>query len=80
MPSLNSRKPCESSVPLPTCHGQLRITVLSDQVTKLHFGADVGVYYAAQGSNWLICSLESINGRRLVNSVAGIGNDAPPFE
>ena len=64
----------------PTYHGQLRITVLSDQVTKLPFGADIGVYYTAEGSNWLICSLESINGRRLLNSVEGIGNDALPFE
>jgi len=32
----------------PTVNGQLRVTVLSDQLAKIPFGADIGVYYTAQ--------------------------------
>lgn len=64
----------------PTFHGQLRVTVLSDQLAKTRFGADIGVYYTAQGLNWLVCSLESTSDRSLLNSVAGVENGPLPFE
>jgi len=64
----------------PTFRGQLRVTVLSDQLAKIPFGADIGVYYTAQGLNWLVCSLESTSDRRLVDSVAGVDSGPLPFE
>ena len=63
----------------PTYGGRLQVTVLSD-LGRQPFRADFGVYYTSAGSDWLVCSLESANGRRLLNSVAGIGNGALPFE
>ena len=62
----------------PTVNGQLRVTVLSDQLAKIPFGADIGVHYTAQGLNWLVCSLESTGDRRLLDSVAGVENGSPP--
>lgn len=44
------------------------------------FGADIGVYYTAQGLNWLLCSLESTGDRRLVDSVAGVEKGPLPLE
>lgn len=64
----------------PTFGGQLRVTVLSDEATAAPFGADIGVYYTAEGSTWLVCSLESTGDRNLLGSLAGIGNGPLPFE
>ena len=64
----------------PTFHDQLRVTVLSDRLAQIPFGADIGLYYTAQGLNWLVCSLESTSDRRLVDSVAGVESGPLPFE
>ena len=64
----------------PTFHHQLRVTVLSDRLSQIPFGADIGLYYTAQGLNWLVCSLESTSDRRLLDSVAGFDSGPLPFE
>jgi hypothetical protein len=48
--------------------------------TKAPFGADPGANHTAQGSNWQVCSLENTSGRRLLNSVAGLGDGVLRFE
>ena len=64
----------------PTFHDQLRVTVLSDRLAQIPFGADIGLDYTAQGLNWLVCSLESTSDRRLLDSVAGVDSGPLPFE
>ena len=64
----------------PTFGGELRVAVLSDETTRAPFGADIGVYYTADGLKWLVCSLESTSIRTLVGSVAGIGTAPLPFK
>ncbi len=65
----------------PTYGGQLRVVVLSDTTGPRHmpFTADVGVYYTSDGLSWLVCALETVDDRRLVDSVAGTGPGALPF-
>jgi hypothetical protein len=65
----------------PTFHGQLRVAVLSDGNGQVShpFSADIGVYYTSTGLSWLVCVVETIGDRRLLGSVAGVGDAGLPF-
>lgn len=66
----------------PTFGGQLRVAVLSDRGSQSTgpWSADIGVYYTSDGLGWLVCAVESAGGRKLLDSVAGVGSGPLPFE
>jgi hypothetical protein len=65
----------------PTFQGQIRVAVYSDGPAQHNqlFSADIGVYYTSAGVNWSVCVVESVSGRKLTDSLAGIGSAALPF-
>ena len=67
----------------PTFDGALRVIVLPDPVAAVDapFSADTGVYYTSEpGSDWLICAIESVGERTLVDSVAGTAGGPLPWK
>ena len=65
----------------PTFQGQLRVAVMSDRHAGISqpFSAEFGVYYTSTGLNWLVCVVESVGDRTLIDSVAAVGDAGPHF-